>query len=68
MRFGANFTFFDFLKIGGQYYDHYLSVGAGLDLLFLELYGEVKVSEDIFYTGDINEVPVGGDIMLRIHF
>ena len=68
MRFGANFTFFDFLKIGGQYYDHYLSVGAGLDLLFLELYGEVKVSEDIFYTGDINEVPIGGDLMLRIHF
>jgi len=68
MRFGANFTFFDFLNIGGQYYDHYLSVGAGLDLLFLELYGEVKVHEEMFYNSDINDVPIGGDLMIRLHF
>ncbi len=68
MRFGANFTFFDFLNIGSQYYDHYLSVGAGLDLLFLELYGEVKVHEEVFYNSDINDVPIGGDLMVRLHF
>ncbi|RKX83234.1 MAG: hypothetical protein DRP70_15075 [Spirochaetes bacterium] len=68
MRFGANFTFFEFLKIGTQYYDHYLSVGAGLDLLFLELYGEVKVNEEVFYNSDINDVPIGGDLMVRLHF
>ncbi|MCD6343124.1 MAG: hypothetical protein J7L76_05015 [Spirochaetaceae bacterium] len=68
MRFGANFTFFEFLKIGSQYYDHYLSVGAGLDLLFFELYGEVKVNEEVFYNSDINDVPIGGDLMVRLHF
>ncbi len=68
MRFGANFTFFDFLKIGGQYYDRYLSVGAGLDLLFLELYGEVKIHDEVFYNSDINDVPIGGDLMIRLHF
>jgi len=67
MRFGANFTFFDFLKIGGQYYDHYMSVGAGLDLLFLELYGEVKISDEVF-SSDFNSVPIGGDLMVRLHF
>jgi len=68
MRFGANFTFFEFLKIGGQYYDRYLSVGAGLDLLFLELYGEVKIHDEVFYNSDINDVPIGGDLMIRLHF
>ncbi len=68
MRFGANFTFFEFLKIGSQYYDHYLSVGAGLDLLFLELYGELKVHDDVFTVSDINNVPIGGDLMVRLHF
>ena len=68
MRFGANFTFFDFLKIGTQYYDRFLSVGAGLDLLFLEIYAEVKMSDEIFYNPDINDVPLGGDLMVRLHF
>ena len=68
MRFGANFTFFDFLKIGTQYYDRNLSFGAGLDLLFLELYAEFKMSDEIFYNSDINDVPLGGDLMVRIHF
>ncbi len=68
MRFGVNFTFFEFLKIGTQYYDRDLSVGAGLDLLFLELYGELKVSDEVFYNSDINDVPIGGDLMLRLHF
>ena len=68
MRFGANFTFFEFLNIGGQFYDHYLSVGAGLDLLFLELYGEVKIRDDSFSASDLGDVPIGGDLMVRIHF
>lgn len=68
MRFGANFTFFEFLNIGGQFYDHYLSVGAGLDLLFLELYAEVKIRDDAFSASDLGDVPIGGDLMVRIHF
>ena len=68
MRFGANFTFFEFLKVGGQFYDHYLSVGAGLDLLFLELYGEVKIRDDAFTASDLGDIPIGGDLMVRIHF
>lgn len=68
MRFGANFTFFEFLKVGGQFYDHYLSVGAGLDLLFLELYGEVMIRDDAFTASDLGDIPIGGDLMVRIHF
>ena len=68
IRVGAEFTFFDFLKVGGQYYDHYLSVGAGLDLLFLELYGEFKVSDEAFMADTIGDVPIGADLTVRIHF
>jgi hypothetical protein len=67
MRFGANFTFFEFLKLGTQYYDHYISAGVGLDLLFIELYGEFKIGEEIFNT-DSGDVPMGADLMVRIHF
>ncbi len=68
MRFGANFTFFEFLKVGTQYYDHYLSAGVGLDLLFLELYGEMKIHDDVFYADNPGDVPLGADLMVRIHF
>jgi len=68
IRVGANFTFFDFLKVGGQYYDHYLSVGAGLDLLFLELYGEFKIQDQAVFADNLGDVPIGGDITVRIHF
>ena len=68
LRLGANFTFFDFLKIGAQYTNHYVSAGLGLDLLFLELYGEFKIHDQGFYEDDWGDVPIGGDLMVRIHF
>ena len=68
IRVGAEFTFFDFLKVGGQYYNHFVSVGAGLDLLFLELYGEFKVSDEAFGADTIGDVPIGADLTVRIHF
>jgi hypothetical protein len=68
MRFGANFTFFEFLKLGTQYYNHYLSAGIGLDLLFLEIYGDFKVSDEAFSTGDWGNAPLGADLMVRLHF
>lgn len=67
MRFGANFTFFEFLKIGTQYYDSYLSAGLGLDLLFLEIYAEFKMSDQVF-SEEWGDVPLGADLMARIHF
>lgn len=67
MRFGANFTFFQFLKIGTMYYDNYISAGIGLDLLFLEIYADFKVSDQVFYVG-WDDAPLGADLMVRIHF
>jgi hypothetical protein len=68
MRVGASFTFFDFLVLRGQYFNHYLSAGVGLDLLFLELYGEVKIEDQAVKADNLGDVPIGGDILLRIHF
>lgn len=68
MRFGANFKFFGFLKVGAQYHDHFFNLGAGMDLLFLELYGEVKVHENFLLLDDYGNIPVGADLMLRLHF
>lgn len=67
IRVGAGFTFFNFLNIAFQYYDHYIALGAGLDLLFLEVYGEIKANESIFYEPK-GDYPVGADLMVRIHF
>ncbi|MDT8297492.1 MAG: hypothetical protein RQ801_04255, partial [Spirochaetaceae bacterium] len=68
IRVGANFTFFDFLKVGAQYYDHYLSAGMGLDLLFLELYGEFKIQDQAIQADTMGDIPIGGDLMVRFHF
>jgi hypothetical protein len=67
LRLGANVTFFKFLNIGTQYYDHDLALGAGLDLLFLELYGQVKVADTIFYDWS-DKQNVGADLLVKIHF
>ena len=68
VRVGAQFVFFDFLKVGAQYYNHYLSAGAGLDLLFLELYGEVKMHDQAVNADSFGDVPVGADLTVRLHF
>ncbi len=71
IRVGAQFTFFDFLKIGGQFHNHYLSMGAGLDLLFLELYGEVKIHDSAISEmreGSYGDIPLAGELTVRIHF
>lgn len=71
IRVGADFTFFEFLKVGAQYHNHFLSLGAGLDLLFLELYGEVKVSDTAIKAmieDNYGDIPIAGDLMVRIHF
>ena len=67
MRVGMGFTFFDFFKLRGQYFNHYLSVGVGLDLLFLELYGELKVEDQAVKADSLGDVPIGGDVVIRIH-
>ena len=68
MRLGANFTFFDFLKVGAQYHNNYISAGLGLDLLFLELYGEFKIQDKAVHADDVGDVPIGADLMVRVHF
>ena len=68
MRVGASFTFFDFLVLRSQYYNHYFSGGVGLDLLFLELYGELKLHDQAVKADSLGDVPIGGDLTVRIHF
>ena len=68
IRIGANFTFFEFLKIGAQYYDHYLSTGFGLDLLPLEISFQFKIHNHAVRAATIGDIPIGGDMTVRIYF
>lgn len=67
-RFGVNLKFFDFLKVGTQFYNHYFSVGLGLDLMFFEVYGEFKLHDKAALAVNSGSVPMGGNIMLRLYF
>ena len=68
MRFGANFTLFGILEAGAQYYNHYLSLGLGADLFILEVFGEVKVHDEVFKTRRFGQMPIGADVLVRLHF
>ena len=69
MRLGVNASFFDFLKTGLQFYKQYISFGIGMDMLFLELYGEYSVHKDvIFSTTNPAYKPFKASISARIHF
>jgi hypothetical protein len=68
LRLGANFTFWKFLKLATQYYDHNISLGFGVDIVFMEIYLEGSINEEIFTAEDSGDVPFGADLMVRFHF
>ena len=67
IRIGAGFKFFDMLSLGIHYNSHYISAGLGLDLLFMELYGEFKIKEDAIRFARIADYPIGWNLTFRIH-
>ena len=67
-RFGVNMTFFKFLKLGFQYYNRYMNAGLGFDLKFFEIYAEYKISDEFMTGTDIRDIPMGADLLLRLHF
>lgn len=66
MRIGASVEFFDFLQVGGQYYNHFFAIGAGVDLAAFQLYGEFIFSDTVFEEPD--DAEIGVNIILRLHF
>ena len=60
MRFGAHLELLSFINLRAQYYQEYFSLGAGVDLLFLEVFGEFQFKQ----TFD----DLGGAVLVKLHF
>ncbi|MBB6482399.1 hypothetical protein [Spirochaeta isovalerica] len=60
MRFGAHMQLLSFINARAQYYQEYFTVGAGVDLLFLEVYGEFQFKQ----TFD----DIGAAALVKLHF
>jgi hypothetical protein len=60
MRIGANLQFLSFINVKAQYYQEFFTVGAGLDLLFFEAFGEFQFNQ----TFD----DIGFGALVKIHF
>lgn len=60
MRFGAHIELLSFINARAQYYQEYFTLGAGVDLLVLEVFGEFMFKQ----TFD----DIGGALLVKLHF
>lgn len=60
MRFGAHIELLSFINARAQYYQEYFTLGAGVDLLFLEIFGEFMFNQ----TFD----DIGAGVLVKLHF
>jgi len=60
MRFGAHIELLSFINLRAQYYQEYFSLGAGVDLLFLEVFGEFMFKQSFD--------DLGGALLVKLHF
>ncbi len=60
MRFGASIELLKFINCRFQYYQEYFTLGAGLDLLFFEVFGEFMFNQEFD--------DLGGAILIKFHF
>jgi hypothetical protein len=60
MRFGAHIELLSFINARAMYYQEFFTLGAGVDLLFLEVFGEFMFNQ----TFD----DIGGALLVKLHF
>jgi len=60
MRFGAHIELLSFINARAQYYREYFTVGAGVDLLFLEVFGEFQFNQTF--------TDIGAAALVKLHF
>ena len=60
MRFGAEFELLSFINLRAHYYREYFALGAGVDLLFLEVFGEFQFKQSFD--------DIGGALLVKLHF
>lgn len=59
MRFGAQIELLSFINARAQYYQEYFTLGAGVDLLFFEVFGEFMFDQ----TFD----EIGAGVLVKLH-
>ena len=60
MRFGAELELLTFLNVKAQYYQEFFTLGAGVDLLFLEVFGEFLFNQEF--------TDIGASVLVKLHF
>jgi len=60
MRFGAHIELLTFINLRAMYYQEFFTLGAGVDLLFFEVFGEFKFDQAF--------EEIGGSVLVKLHF
>ncbi len=60
MRFGAHIELLSFINARAQYYQEFFTLGAGVDLLFLEVFGEFMFNQSFD--------DIGAGVLVKLHF
>ena len=60
MRFGAELELLSFINVKAMYYQEFFTLGAGVDLLFLEVFGEFLFNQEF--------TDIGGSLLVKLHF
>ena len=60
MRIGAELELLSFINAKAMYYNEFFSVGAGVDIMFFEVFGEFKFNQQF--------TDIGGSVLVKLHF
>ena len=60
MRFGAELELLSFINVKAMYYQEFFTLGAGVDLLFFEVFGEFLFNQEF--------TDIGGSVLVKLHF
>ncbi len=60
MRFGAELELLSFINFKAMYYQEFFTLGAGVDLLFFEVFGEFLFNQEF--------TDIGGSVLVKLHF
>lgn len=60
MRFGAELELLSFINAKAMYYREFFTIGAGVDLLFFEVFGEFMFNQEF--------TEIGASALVKLHF